>query len=61
MNTGRHPTSAAEYKVETNSQHFLKFGDLGALWWHHGKSGEAELFGPGGQAQTVLYGLPGSG
>lgn len=60
VKTARHQASAAEYKVEAHSQNYQKFGDLGALWQHHGNSHEALLVGPDGQAQSVLYGLPGS-
>lgn len=49
----RHQASVAEYKVEAHSQNYQKFGDLGALWQHHGKSDEDLLVGPDGQAQTL--------
>lgn len=45
VNTAQHQASAAEYKVEAHSQNYPKFGDLGALWQHHGKSNEAVLSG----------------
>lgn len=61
VKTARHQASATEYRAEAHSQNYQKFGDLGALWQHHGQSDEALLVGLDGRAQTVLHGLPGYG
>lgn len=44
MKKAQQQASAAEYEVEAHSQNYLKLGDLGALWQHHGKSDEAAFW-----------------